>query len=248
MPHDLPSQKTAYARFLAHCTPAPLIRVPGPAVRLDLSTNSPVWADNQDYRDLARFTARIDGLLAAAGAAVGYGGYGEVRPVYTTPAFAEPGPDGQPRYRDTHLGLDLWTAAGTPIYAPLSGRVHSRGFDPRPGTYGATLLLEHCPSPTLTFWTLYGHLDRASLGAWSPGDPVAAGAPLARIGHAPDNGGWPPHLHFQVTLDILDYHADYPGVAYPETAATWLARCPDPAPLTGLPPENDGFGGPARSV
>ena len=224
----------SWTDFLTTFSPVPLLDHPGPYTPLDLSTGAPVWAGNRDFEDLDRFTARISGLLAEAGAAVGYGGYAEVRPVYTTPLFAEPGPDGTPRYRDTHLGLDLWTDAGTPVLALLDATVHSFSYDPARGGYGSTLLLEHHPTPDLTFWTLYGHLDLASIGDITEGMPFRAGEVVARIGPPAENGHWPPHLHFQVILDLQDYRGDYPGVAYPERAAYWLRRCPDPRGLVKI--------------
>ena len=48
------------------------------------------------------------------------------------------------------------------------------------------------------FWTLHGHLDPESIAHWAPGDVVAAGDPIARLGAEAVNGGWPPHLHLQL--------------------------------------------------
>jgi hypothetical protein len=56
---------------------------------------------------------------------------------------------------------------------------------------------------------------------------------IADIGPRPENGNWPPHLHFQVMLDLLGNSGDYPGVAYPDQREVWTSICPDPAPLAG---------------
>lgn len=138
---------------------------------------------------------------------VGMGGYLEDRVIYRRSAhFA-----GEAS-RTLHLGVDLWLAAGTPVYAPLPGTIHSfqdnRGF----GNYGPTIIVEHRPEGH-TFYTLYGHLSRASLLPLSEGQTVTPDQPLATIGNFPENGDWPPHLHFQVMTDLLGWKGDFPGVA-----------------------------------
>ncbi|MEO6446181.1 MAG: aminotransferase class III-fold pyridoxal phosphate-dependent enzyme, partial [Gemmatimonadaceae bacterium] len=49
------------------------------------------------------------------------------------------------------------------------------------------------------------------------------------------NGGWPPHLHFQVICDLLGREGDFPGVARARERAVWLSLCPDPALMVKLP-------------
>ena len=93
------------------------------------------------------------------------------------------------------------------------------------------------------FHTLYGHLDRATLGHLSPGDRVAPGDVIGWLGDASVNGGWPPHLHLQViALDPLfdegtppEDRGNYTGVVLHRLRAVWESILPDPAPLAGLP-------------
>src|SRR5690606_15181690 len=53
----------------------------------------------------------------------------------------------------------------------------------------------------------------------------------------PANGDWPPHLHFQIILDLLDLDNDYPGVALASQREVWLANSPDPNLILGIPRE-----------
>src|SRR5262249_60713068 len=58
-----------------------------------------------------------------------------------------------------------------------------------------------------------------------------------------ENGGWPPHLHFQIILDLLERDADFPGVARSSEPAVWTSLSPDPNLLRrivqgSLPPEH----------
>ncbi|SER25073.1 aminotransferase class III-fold pyridoxal phosphate-dependent enzyme [Neolewinella agarilytica] len=204
---------------------------------MDLSVGSLDLGNNANFEDLGRFTTHIRRMLEDNDADFGIGGYGEVRPIYTTDAYAQEGNYG-PRWRTTHLGLDVWGPAGTPVYAPFDGVVHSVAIDPNPGTYGPTIILEHEVNGQ-RFYTLYGHLSEDSLdkfGSRSTTGQVQAGDEIARFGADYENGGWPPHLHFQVMTDMLGYVGDFPGVAFPEEAETWLNICPDPLAFFNLSP------------
>ena len=199
------------------------------AIHLDLSVGSPDLGHFSEYSDLALFEAKINRWIAGGGHRVGYGGYLEIRPLYTSDHFRDMGPEG-PRWRTQHLGLDLWSPAGEPVYAPLDGCVHSMQDNQGDRNYGTTILLEH-RFGDLTFYTLYGHLSRGSLGLSKPGQHVKAGELIAYTGNSSENGGWPPHLHFQIILDLHGWSGDYPGVAYSRQIDLWRSNCPDPMTL-----------------
>jgi peptidoglycan LD-endopeptidase LytH len=159
-----------------------------------------------------------------------YGGYGEDRSVYTQELFAPAGEEA----RTVHLGVDIFAPAGAEVFAPLDARVHSFQINDKPGDYGPTIIIEHAPAPGLVFHTLYGHLSRDSLKGLKRGDAFMAGERIAQLGTQRENGGWPPHLHFQIILDIGAAKGDYPGVCKRSERDKWLAICPDPRPLLGL--------------
>ena len=198
---------------------------------LDLGVGSHTLGLNENFEHLPNFSTLLRRHLEDTGADIAVGGYGETRPVYTTDDFRAIGNDG-PRWRSVHLGLDLWTRqSGDVVCCPLAGTVVGCGTDPTTGGYGATVILRHDPTPTLTFYTLYGHLDATSIRHLGAGTQVQGGEPLAVTGGENVNGGWPPHLHFQVMLELLGNSVDFPGVAYPEERAVWLGICPDPRTL-----------------
>ena len=194
---------------------------------LDLSVGSLELGGNDTFNNLKLFTRHIKRTLEDAGADFGYGGYHETRPVYTTDAFASEGNAG-PRWRTVHLGLDIWGPAGTPIVAPLPGRVHSTFIDPAPGSYGPTIILEHELPEGELFYTLYGHLAEQDIAAIQAGTQVQSGEVIAHFGGPEENGGWPPHLHFQVMVDMLGLEGDFPGVAFPEELGAMASLCPNP--------------------
>src|SRR6185503_21331685 len=87
------------------------------------------------------------------------------------------------------------------------------------------------------FFTLYGHLSEKSLEGLYPGKPINRGDRIASIGAPPTNGGWPPHLHFQMITDMLSKQGDFPGVAPASQREVWLSICPDPNLILGIPEE-----------
>lgn len=198
---------------------------------LDLSVSSP-HLTGRDTDDTADFSERVFRHMRAEGLQLGVGRFLEPRAFYLTDAFA--GRSGDPRERRTiHLGIDLFDEPGASVHAPLPGRVHSVRDNDGRLDYGPTVILEH-DGPSGPFWTLYGHLQRTSVGGLSPGDSVEAGQLVARIGPFPENGDWPPHLHFQIITDLLDYDGEFPGVALPRERRVWASFSPDPNLILGL--------------
>lgn len=199
---------------------------------LDLSADNPALG-GFDPGVTPDFTAFIERQTVAAGAAYAAGGYGENRTLYAMSAvFSPQGGESEPR--TLHLGVDLWLAAGNSVHAVLPGRVHSCQDNAAFGDYGPTLILEH-DIDGRRFYTLYGHLARESLAESPVGRTVQAGDLLGWLGTPEVNVGWPPHLHFQIITDLLDYVGDYPGVCRPSEASVWLVRCPDPNGLLRIP-------------
>ena len=43
-----------------------------------------------------------------------------------------------------------------------------------------------------------------------------------------ENGDYPPHLHFQIILDIENFYGDYPGVCSENDLKYYSQNCPDP--------------------
>ena len=201
--------------------------------QLDLSVGSLELGNNSEFDTPPNFNLKINSMLHEADAKIGIGGYGEIRPFYTTDAFQIKGNNG-PQWRTVHLGIDIWMPAGTPVFAPLEGKVHSFQNNEGDCNYGPTIILEHKVNRELTFYTLYGHLSLESLDGLEVGMEIKKGQQIATFGDISVNGNWPPHLHFQVMLDMMDYEGDFPGVAFPKQAEIWKSICPDPKKMLGL--------------
>jgi len=201
---------------------------------LDLGVESTLLGNAADYFDDDKFNRLIQRHLEDQHCELGVGGYLEIRPFYTADSYTSEGNQG-PQWRTMHLGLDLWTKAYTPVYAPLAGKIYAAHYNEGYRDYGPTLILEHTPEDGPAFYTLYGHLSPDSLTGWEKGMTVKAGQLIASIGGPPHNGHWPPHLHFQVILDMLGETCNYPGVALAHQRSVWASVCPDPNLLAGIP-------------
>ena len=188
-------------------------------------TGDPVGHWTWLEQEFARFDARF---------AIGL--YGEDRDVYKGPQFRSPA---SPEARSQHLGVDIFIRAGSRLYAPLPGRVLSVVDNAAPYDYGPTVILEHQAGPDgPLFWTLYGHLSRETLGTITAGQPVEAGQLIGFIGDHTVNGGWSPHLHFQIMTDRLGLSGEFPGVGQPSLWPVWSKIVPDPNLILRLAPES----------
>lgn len=184
-----------------------------------------------DLSDPKAMEVYISDYCQQQGAEIAYGGYLEPRNLYRRSAhFNQQDPSTE---RTIHLGIDFWAAAGSVVVAPLAGRVHSFQDNVGLGDYGPTIILAHATTVG-TFYTLYGHLSRASLDGLGMGKNIAAGEPLAKLGTAAVNGDYAPHLHFQVVLDVQGKAGDYPGVCSASEVDFYKNNCPDPLLLLGL--------------
>jgi murein DD-endopeptidase MepM/ murein hydrolase activator NlpD len=178
------------------------------------------------FADTAQFSSWIDQELVENQARYGIGGYNEHRVIYSRSAHF----DTSEEPRRLHLGVDIWGKAETPIYNFMPATVHSFKFNDHFGDYGATIILKY-QLDDLVVYGLYGHLSLASLKGLTEGQRIAAGQQFATFGHSKENGHWPPHLHFQLILDIKNYKGDYPGVCQYTHRESFLANSPDPAPI-----------------
>ena len=167
---------------------------------------------------------------------ISLGLYGEPRLVYTSPDFYA-GPAKHDNRRTVHLGVDIFTAAGCAVHTPLAATVvqvanHTAHLD-----YGGFVILRHATPEGAAFYTLYGHLNPLVAQQLTIGQQLDQGEAFAQLGEPSGNGGWDPHLHFQLILDQDIIGANWAGVADPDDLQFWYALCPNPAMLLNLEDE-----------
>ena len=176
------------------------------------------------------FTRYIFRKIRENNGVAGIGRYNENRTIYARSGLFA-GAGSEPR--TVHLGIDLWAKAGTPIFAPLSGMIHSFRNNKAFGDYGPTIILEHNVDGVV-FYTLYGHLSIDSIKGLRVGQGIDTGDEIAHIGNYPENGSWPPHLHFQLITNMQGRQGDFPGVAGVADRERFLELCPDPNIILGM--------------
>lgn len=192
---------------------------------IDLSVGSLDLGNNNNFDTISRFEKTIQSILDEKDIEIGIGGYGEIRPFYTTDAYKVEGNNGS-QWRTMHLGMDYWTDEETDVVAAYDGVIISIKNNDLECDYGPTIIVKHQVNDKFHFYTLYGHLNLNSLSIVHVGQSVNAGQKIGELGSCWVNGGWPPHLHFQVMLDLLGNEGDFPGVAYVSQSSTWLSVCP----------------------
>lgn len=197
---------------------------------LDISLSNKSFSP-EIFSDTKSFSKYIQQQLTDQKALYLVGGYKERREMYSRSELFNNNlklndiQNDEPR--SVHLGTDIWGKAGTKVHAPIGGVIHSFAFNNNYGDYGPTIILQH-QVDTVNFYTLYGHLSFRDLGNLRLGQFIARGEDFAHFGTEEENGNWPPHLHFQLILDIGNYKGDYPGVCKPSETGFWLANSPDP--------------------
>ena len=202
---------------------------------LDLSVSSTFPGHQQEFNNLDVFQFKIDQLQKEVPNKILAGGYLEPRNLYTSKEYDTIGNYGK-KSRTIHLGIDFWLPTNTTVHALLDGEITLAVNDHGNKEYGGLVVLKH-KEKDLEFYTLYGHLDPASVLHYQKGDTILKGQKIGVLGDKTVNGNWAPHLHFQVMLSLLDYKTDFPGVGYYNEIEVWKSICPNPNLLFKI----DGF-------
>jgi hypothetical protein len=187
--------------------------------------------DAATITDTVKFDNWVINKLRENNCRYGIGGYMENRTIYKGIPLFDNGQD-EPRF--LHLGVDVWAKAGTPVYAPLPGKVHSFNDNNNHGDYGPTIILEH-NLDGMTLYSLYGHLSRADLNGLYAGMLVNLNQQIGAFGTIEENGHWPPHLHFQLMFDMEGKQGDYPGACRFSEKEVYLKNIPDPQLILRFP-------------
>lgn len=133
--------------------------------------------------------------------------------------------------RDIHVGIDLGAPVGEAVHAFWEGEVHRFAYNAAAGDYGYTLVTRHVFGET-ALYALHGHLAARSIEGRFEGQRVARGEVIAWVGDRHENGGWNPHVHFQLSL-VRPEVADLPGAVSDADREEALRRYPDPRLVLG---------------
>lgn len=132
--------------------------------------------------------------------------------------------------RDNHIGIDIGGPTGTEVHAFFEGEIFLLGDNRNAGDYGPTVITRHVLGD-VELYALHGHLSLSSLNR-KVGDKIAKGEIIGWFGNEQENGGWPPHLHFQISL-VPPLVPDMPGAVSDEDLEAALKVYPDPRSVLG---------------
>jgi hypothetical protein len=156
---------------------------------LEMSPESTLF-DGVDPRDQVRYQRIIEEEMG------GHYSWGIASYLEDRRGLLSSCPQMQREGRFFHLGLDIIAGPGTALHAPIDAVVEERGYEEGEGNYGGYVLLRHSSPRFQTFYSLYGHLELASLP--TEGRSFKTGEVFARIGDFNENGNWFYHTHLQV--------------------------------------------------
>ena len=197
----------------------------GPFAPLDVAgiTFSPIVDLPQTYH--VHDFSRGDGQETSRTHDYSVGKYDEKRPnMYLGEHFTR-------EERNIHMGIDIGAPAGTVIRTFYEGEIFKMGLNDGPLDYGPTIITKHIWLGQ-TIYALHGHLTRTSLLQWREGQCFGRGECLGFVGKQDENGGWHPHLHFQLSLAKPETH-DLPGVVSASARDRALGVFPDPRLVLG---------------
>ncbi len=181
----------------------PVVHIPVNPVVLDLTAGAPVERFQEGEWTIGR--------------------YDEKRSIYTSELFSGG--------RSIHIGLDIGGPVGTPVHAFADGILYAAGYNSAKGDYGHVVVTQH-RLDDVDLWALHGHLDAASSERSVVGSEIRRGEILGWFGDQHENGGWPPHLHFQLGIVEPEGH-DMPGVIREQDREWALEAHPDPRLVLG---------------
>ena len=188
---------------------------------------------NKNISNTKIFSNKINSFLKKNDSNLGIGLYGQKRSIYKGNNFISL--LNNKLKRNVHLGIDLFTTAGNYIFSPFDGKVCILNNNNIKYDYGPTIVLEHNLNKKIKFYTLYGHLSKSSLKNHFIGKIIKKGECFAEIGNYPKNGDWPPHLHFQIILHLMDEKYNFPGVCEEIFYSMWTKICPNPNLILKIP-------------
>ena len=169
------------------------------------------------------------------------GKYNEVRSnMYEQELFLK---ESEPR--TIHMGIDIGAPTKTEVYTFDDAQVVFQELRSAPGDYGNCMILEYIWQQNYplranryainkgeSYWALYGHLSAQALKLHQPGNYVKKGTCIGFVGADDENGGWTPHLHFQLSI-VKPQTCDLPGVVGQSEHQNALNHYPDPRQVLG---------------
>lgn len=215
--------KYPYCLYNDNIRHGPLFKVEGSPFFIDLSSAN-IALSAEDMRNQKFFQLYLDNAMGSKHS-WGLSGYLENRE-----SLLQGCSQMVREKRFYHLGLDIIVPVGTELRTPLNGIVHEVGYEEGEGNYGGFILLRHQGDEFQTFYSLYGHLNPASLP--KKNSVLTTGDVFGRIGDFHENGNWFHHTHLQIiTQKGLEMEYVSKGYCSEIDLVNMHELCPNPLPF-----------------
>ncbi|MGD9202692.1 MAG: M23 family metallopeptidase [Chitinispirillia bacterium] len=101
-----------------------------------------------------------------------------------------------------HTGMDLYANDNADVLAAMAGKVIYVGDIGAKGlgkAFGWTIIIEHMDSEGISndYYSIYAHITKKSICV-NPGDEVAQGQIIAKVGNTGNARGYPTQVHFEI--------------------------------------------------
>ena len=133
--------------------------------------------------------------------------------------------------RYIHMGIDIGAPSGTAVKSFYDGEIFLFKYNNLELDYGYTIITRHKLN-NQNLYALYGHLSKSSIIGKKIGQKIHSGEIFAYLGTKEENGGWAPHVHFQLCL-VKPKECDLPGVISEKDHDVALKVFPDPRIVLG---------------
>lgn len=204
------------------------------AVSLDLSPEGSTIPANPLKLEAEEWSDALEDLSKKSDVIIGR--YCEPRLMYTAPEFRSASHHASDK-RTIHMGTDIFVPAGSIVYASCDAMVHAVDIFTDHLDYGGVIVLRYQIEDNINLYALFGHLAHEVSSTWKVGDKVDAGQQIAKIGDFDENGGWTPHLHYQLALSDFGKGCDIDGVVNADDLEIWQSYFPNPAAMFNLEDE-----------
>lgn len=171
--------------------------IEGQGAILDLSNESEIFKIFKSY-SLQEFEEYFNSLMQKSNTNFLIGKYGEDRKKlfenFGIERFTKNG-------KTLHAGIDIFMPVSSKVLLPVDAKLIESKKDPETGGYGHYLIYE-CNKAFL----LFGHIEpQVNL---TVGEMKNKGEIIAKLANIQDNGGYLPHLHFQVLKKDIIINTD----------------------------------------
>ena len=203
------------------------------SVGIDLSVGSSIIHLMGTTNSKTSFINHIKDNIMAAGVKFGISRFAEPRiwDTFTNDTINF----GNIASKTIHLGIDLFTEPGTPVYSPLDGRIQYIKARNYAEDEESVLIIKHVTDQGDFFYSLYRHLIVDNDNSLNIGQIIRKGTRLGVIDSKWSSETTIPHLQIQLITNLLGLGVDFPELITASEFNVWVGFSMDPHDFLHIP-------------